>query len=666
MFEARCTNGAGSWSATGFGGKGQRSLSREVGMATSVALTSGEPVLAQANPFTWAWYELPLEISINETITWYNAVVQIDSESLISVAGEDTWVTFDVIVMNGTLPGNAQTGEPGPVTAGNPYCWTNEECTHDYYITYSERARLTASFGFNHTNPGGMIGDLTNLVVGIREAGNAGGVTEYSITATRLPRVLTDGLAIETALAPCRGDDLVSCRQYFEVPVAGYDVLHVRLERTGDNITYTDAGNGAIRSYQSRGLVGDLYIGTGETHDMPPPLAYDVRRGIDNVTLEVEAGYFCTLPHEAGTYTVAVVAGDAGGFGAELITSQAELAIQAGVPRQGRGRFTLHVRHAMFEDGLMDSPLDMRPGCVTHGQTRNYTLITTGPDDANLYAEVTGGNVSAMRARCTGCDWVEATPPINALAASPCNQRNGTTWELQLRMDDVVTAPLAGLTPTEFTLSTELQNATVMPGERLMPRSEGGRGYVCCGAVQSYLLADVPRTHAPALELNVTYGHLRAVFWKYDECVRPLSGDVEGAECTGACEMTWFTVYDEFYGAMQHTQRSALAIPFGDRPWHYDASTTKRREGDWYVSIWALPDMEAEYTLDVFMQPPPRTPDLFSCSRFDGFCPRDHYHSGVYGAGMLSAASAPVGAGSGLLAVLLAVLASARMLFGGR
>ena len=76
--------------------------------------------------------------------------------------------------------------------------------------------------------------------------------------------------------------------------------------------------------------------------------------------------------------------------------------------------------------------------------------------------------------------------------------------------------------------------------------------------------------------------------------------------------------------------------------------------------------MEAEYTLDVFMQPPPRTPDLFSCSRFDGFCPRDHYHSGVYGAGMLSAASAPVGAGSGLLAVLLAVLASARMLFGGR
>ena len=66
MFEARCTNGAGSWSATGFGGKGQRSLSREVGMSTSVALTSGEPVLAQANPFTWAWYELPLEISINE------------------------------------------------------------------------------------------------------------------------------------------------------------------------------------------------------------------------------------------------------------------------------------------------------------------------------------------------------------------------------------------------------------------------------------------------------------------------------------------------------------------------------------------------------------------------------------------------------------------------
>ena len=46
----------------------------------------------------------------------------------------------------------------------------------------------------------------------------------------------------------------------------------------------------------------------------------------------------CTPAHQAGTYTIALVAGSTGGFGAELLTTDAERDIDAGVGRQGRGR----------------------------------------------------------------------------------------------------------------------------------------------------------------------------------------------------------------------------------------------------------------------------------------------------------------------------------------
>ena len=102
--------------------------------------------------------------------------------------------------------------------------------------------------------------------------------------------------------------------------------------------------------------------------------------------------YFCTLGHQAGTYTVGVVAGNMGGFGAELLTSAAEIAIDSGVPRMGRGRYRLHVRHAIFADGLMSpeggrhGAPDVRRGCVGYTQTRNYTLQSSGVGDSNLCA----------------------------------------------------------------------------------------------------------------------------------------------------------------------------------------------------------------------------------------------------------------------------------------
>ena len=78
-------------------------------------------------------------------------------------------------------------------------------------------------------------------------------------------------------------------------------------------------------------------------------------------------------------------------------------------------------------------------------------------------------------------------------------------------LDDYTTATLAGLRPIEYTLSTRLQNATAYDGHVVLPAAGGGDGYVCCGATKSWLLPAVPQRLAPAVQINVTAGHVRSV-----------------------------------------------------------------------------------------------------------------------------------------------------------
>ena len=410
--------------------------------AMATLLASGESLTEQVNPANWKWYELLLE----DNGTHYNALVTVDSETLIQSAGEQVWAQFDVLLVNGTLPGNAQTEEPGPVGIGSPYCWITEECTEAYALQFVDVPRATISFGYNYTAPSGLMPPLSNVIIGVRAT--SFGVTSFTVSATRLPRVLTDGDVIDSALAPCADDDEATCRQYFTVPVRGYDILELRLVRTGDNLTITDDA-GALVSNGGRGLVGNLYVGGPETEGTPPPAAYVNVRSIGNLTEEVVIDdYFCTMDAQAGTYTVAVIAGNLGGFGPELLTTAAEREINSGVARQGRGRYRLEVRHAIFEAGEIGEiggGGDVRQGCVDYGQTRNYTVRASGIGDANLYVSLSGANVTALRARCSGCDWLSAEPPISALSASPCTMRNGTTWEVQVTLAQRIPAILAGI-----------------------------------------------------------------------------------------------------------------------------------------------------------------------------------------------------------------------------
>jgi len=98
---------------------------------------------------------------------------------------------------------------------------------------------------------------------------------------------------------------------------------------------------------------------------------------------------------------VAIVADNslARGFGPEEPIGTAALA------RPGRGRFNLTVYHAQYRDGELDTPegrspvdgsdlVDVRGGCVSFGQTRNYSVTSAGAGDNNLYLVLEGAHAS--------------------------------------------------------------------------------------------------------------------------------------------------------------------------------------------------------------------------------------------------------------------------------
>ena len=401
---------------------------------------------------------------------------------------------------------------------------------------------------------------LSHLVIGVREAGGAQTVTSYSIRMTRLPRIVTDGSVIESAVAPCEADDIDSCRQYFVVPVRAYDILQVTLERTGDNLTLVDPANGEVRSNGGRGSATSTWAirrrTCGRRRCQGP-----TTRFISNVTSRVSAEYFCTLAHQAGSYTLAVVPGAFGGFGAELLTSAARWsstrrACPACRVRGAAAR--LRVRHAAFQSGDIPGGARGQAACLWPDAQLHHQHHRCGRREPVRAGS--GGNISdtcALRRLRLGRGDASVSP-----LGEPCTMRNATTWELQLSLADPTTATLDGLSPTEFVLSTQLQNATLAPGDTILPRSAGGRGYVCCGAVQSFMVPDVPRTSSLSIELNLTMGHVRAAFLKHGSCADPAT-DVDGALCKGVCEISWLTVYDEFYGTMEFTRQSSFNVPLG-------------------------------------------------------------------------------------------------------
>ena len=103
-----------------------------------------------------------------------------------------------------------QTGEPGPVGSGNPYCWINEECESEHVLTFTEQPRVTASFGYNASAPGGGVPRLaTDAPFPTRESTYA--YTSY-FGLTAYYDVRTGNYALLATSAPANADGLFGTR----------------------------------------------------------------------------------------------------------------------------------------------------------------------------------------------------------------------------------------------------------------------------------------------------------------------------------------------------------------------------------------------------------------------------------------------------------------------
>ena len=78
-----------------------------------IPIRSGQLYEPTVNPFRWTWYAIPL-LSIDEdnATVYHNLLVEIDAVDMHTVQGGGNalyWAAFDVMVVNESLPANAQT-----------------------------------------------------------------------------------------------------------------------------------------------------------------------------------------------------------------------------------------------------------------------------------------------------------------------------------------------------------------------------------------------------------------------------------------------------------------------------------------------------------------------------------------------------------------------------
>ena len=273
----------------------------------------------QETEYEWHWFDLLLNettwvnMTYSETIN-YNALIEVDAMSSVTVSGELKWAELDVMIFDGEIRYDEDLVL---------LCWFNEECPDDaYYARYKGAPRVTNAFGFNRTAVGGLRSPpLTRVVVGVRNHLVLEPIT-FSIRLLQLPRVIDGNFDVNSSLAPCavRTDELANddhrdvtaparrteaCRQFYTVDMGAYDILQVRLTRTG-NLTL---GNGESTG---QGFAGALYVGEPPTMLTPPPAAYETRKVITNTTDDVQVfeEYFCIdgANKPAGLYTIAIVA----------------------------------------------------------------------------------------------------------------------------------------------------------------------------------------------------------------------------------------------------------------------------------------------------------------------------------------------------------------------
>jgi hypothetical protein len=295
--------------------------------------------------------------------------------------------------------------------------------------------------------------------------------------------------------------------------------------------------------------------------------------------------------------------------------------------RPDRGTYRLRVEQLEFTEGSLVQD-EGRPGCVSYGQLRRFTITTTNARDASLTLHLSSASARGVAALYVG----EGAPPTEAaytamaerastartplrVTLSPCSVRTPTTWHVAVLLEPRDVAISRGVPPTTFTLSTHLESAllprrdgAVVPRGADSPdvpaRGSGGDGFVCCGVFKYFLVPTVPSHLSVRAELKVTKGVARALYVKAGTCPA-FPDDVDFDECVGECALQWLTKFNPYDGAAISSSDARVVVPNGLG----DGCPARcppdlRKAGDWYVGVQALPGTSAEFELSTTLVAP--------------------------------------------------------------
>ena len=473
----------------------------------------------------------------------------------------------------------------------------------------------------------------------------------FDLKAHHLPRHITDGDALSGTIAAAETHyyalqigpfDVLS----LELTRVGVNMtIYVCDAETGECGRET-AGHGIIGwmlaardrcPERSEAVLGVPFSWPSDGNPSPPPsplYTTELINSVDEAAAPFSLDFFCTEEDAAGSYAFAVAAaaqlgpfnmpysasragancksGYVGPEGRPLLQSYASLGAEPACNPNGDnnelkpnvGRYTLSLRHRQYDEGELAAH-EERPGCLAYGQWRYYTVTTTDASNANTYVQLSTP-VSALLIRANAPPTLSEYdgvigPSGTALAVSPCDLRAPPVWHVAIYLAPLSEQQAAAATDvtatvvssTELTITMRLQGAELAAGDSVVPRADGGDGFVCCGLMKFFLVPISSALKSLRVELNVTAGAVRAVFLKHAECPA-LPGDVDGEQCVGLCHMSWYASYDRYTGALEYTDTAVTLVPKGD-----DIYPDKRAAGSWYIGIQATDTAVVEFSMAV-------------------------------------------------------------------
>ena len=291
---------------------------------------------------------------------------------------------------------------------------------------------------------------------------------------------------------------------------------------------------------------------------------------------------------------------------------------------------------------------ETRPACLSYGQWRTYHIETTGEQDAVIEVELSapisatylraGGMLAISQDASVDPSSVSYDPTLlydvrsavgdRVVTGSPCDVTQPTRWHVALSLGSeaaIGTRPPPSaaaaaelLTPLEFELNVKLRSAALTLQQEIPPHSLGGRGIVCCGATRYFRLQSVTEVQRVLAHVNVTSGRVQSVLAKWGTCPTVRDIDEMRGKCSGFCAMEWLTTRGTYSGSLYSVDTMMLAVPHGLRD-----DPDRRRAGDWYIGVQAMPGETAQFRLTVDTDEPRYEAVQVRCDHLTYACNED-------------------------------------------